>query len=337
MPKHYTIPIFVPELACPHRCAFCNQRHISGQRHIPHLQEAKSKIENYLQSIPQVDRRIEIGFFGGSFTGIAIEQQAAFLSLAQPYLQKGDIQGIRLSTRPDYIDKSILQFLKDYGVSTIELGAQSTHREVLRLSERGHSVADIKQASEAIKTAGFNLGLQMMLGLPGDSYERSMQTAKDIVAWGADESRIYPCLVVKNTQLAKDFMMGKYKPLSLSQAVEWSKDIWTYFQANGVIVIRIGLHPSEEFESKDSLLAGPYHHSFKALVMSAQWYDILDNLLKNNNKNKSLKTIYVPHKAMSVAIGQNAINKNRLAATYGPIQIKPNPLLQNKECYVDNC
>ncbi len=338
MPKHYTIPIFVPELACPHQCSFCNQRKISGQAHIPNPEEAYQKIEDYLQSMPKdKEKWVEIGFFGGSFTGIPMAQQEAFLSIAKKYIENHDIQGIRLSTRPDYINQEVLDFLQYYKVSTIELGAQSTHNEVLEKSERGHSKADIKTAALAIKKAGFRLGLQMMIGLPLDSYKRSMQTARDIVAWGADESRIYPCLVVRHTQLAKEYLKGHYQPLSLDTAVAWSKNIWLYLESQGVNVIRIGLHPSEEFETTKGLLAGPYHHSFKALVMTEIWYDILSQKLNEVEQHSTLKTVYVPPKAMAVAVGHHTRNKTRLRTTFGAVNIKPDPKLKNRECYVDCC
>lgn len=334
--RHYTIPIFVPELACPHQCVFCNQREISGQHHIPRPQEIRQTIDDYLASMPQGNRWVEVGFFGGSFTGIPMAQQTAYLSIAHHYLKNGKIQGIRLSTRPDYIDSRVLDMLNSYGVSTIELGAQSTHDSVLRKSGRGHSRADIRNASEAIVAAGFRLGLQMMIGLPGDSYELSMQTAHDIADWGAHESRIYPCLVVKNTQLAQQYSAGRYQPLPLAQAVSWSKDIWLFLESRAVKVIRIGLHASEAFDSGEGLLAGPYHPSFKALVLTELWHDIISHaLIQQAAPKNQLKTIYVPPQAMAVAVGQSATNKQRLQAAYGAIKIKPQAQLKDRECYVD--
>ena len=175
--KHFTIPVFVPELACPNRCVFCNQHSISGCRQQPEPEEVREIVDKHLSTISSEDSHIEIGFFGGSFTGIELGLQEKYLSVAHAYLRAGKIRGIRLSTRPDYVNHEVLNLLKSYGVTTVELGAQSLDNEVLKLSGRGHTVADVEKASAMILSAGFKLGLQMMTGLPGDSPEKSIETA----------------------------------------------------------------------------------------------------------------------------------------------------------------
>ena len=132
--KHVTIPIFIPEIACPFQCLYCNQKKISGNLKPPKDSEIHSIIDSHLKTISQEKTKVELGFFGGNFTGINCEDQKHFLELVQPYIEKGLIDSIRLSTRPDYIDQEILDLLKKYGVKSIELGAQSMDEEVLRRS-----------------------------------------------------------------------------------------------------------------------------------------------------------------------------------------------------------
>jgi len=271
MPKHYTIPIFIPELACPFQCAFCNQEKISGHQNIPDENEIKQTITEYLKSFKKEDRTVEIGFFGGSFTGIPIEEQKQYLGIVQPFIDSGEINGIRLSTRPDYINKEILDVLKKHRVTTIELGAQSMDDEVLEKSYRGHTSKQTELASEMILDNSFELGLQMMIGLPGDTLKKSIFTAKKIIESGASNTRIYPALVIKGTAMHKWYNEGKYVPLSIEEAINRTKKILPLFEAEGVKVLRVGLHPSEGLLSGHELIAGPFHQSFKELVLTEIW------------------------------------------------------------------
>lgn len=285
--KHSNIPIFIPELACPHQCIFCNQAKISGQQVIPQPEDIPSIVDTYLNTMND-GREVEIAFFGGSFTGIPLDLQEQYLQKAYKYLQEGKICGIRLSTRPDYINPRVIDLLKRYGVTTIELGAQSTNDDVLMASGRGHKSDAIRQAADKILCAGFHLGLQMMIGLPHDTYERSRQTVEDIISLGADNTRIYPTLVIKGTQLAKLYELGRYTPLDLDTAVDWAKDFYLRFESAGINILRVGLHASEELTHEKSLLAGPYHKSFKELMMTKIWAEILNKEL-NGISNKEIR------------------------------------------------
>lgn len=285
--KHSNIPIFIPELACPHQCIFCNQAKISGQQVIPQPEDIPSIVDTYLNTMND-GREVEIAFFGGSFTGIPLDLQERYLQKAYKYLQEGKICGIRLSTRPDYINPRVIDLLKRYGVTTIELGAQSTNDDVLMASGRGHKSDAIRQAADKILCAGFHLGLQMMIGLPHDTYERSRQTVEDIISLGADNTRIYPTLVIKGTQLAKLYELGRYTPLDLDTAVAWAKDFYLRFESAGLTILRVGLHASEELTHEKSLLAGPYHKSFKELMMTKIWAEILNKEL-NGISNKEIR------------------------------------------------
>ena len=333
--KHYTIPIFIPELACPFRCIYCDQHKITGQSTLPEAGEVKEIIEKYLATFPKRRKIIELGFFGGNFTGIAVEEQEKYLDAAGEYLESGEIQGIRLSTRPDYINEQIITLLKKYKVSTVELGAQSMVDEVLLKSKRGHTVEDTIAAAGLIKNAGIRLGLQMMIGLPGDTLEKSKRTARQIVALRADNTRIYPTLVISDTKLAEMYLSGDYLPLSLDVAVKWSKEVYKIFEKSGVNVIRLGLHPSEGLISGSELLAGPFHISFRELVLSQIWHDEFMKI--RNAENKQNITIFVAPRQFNYAIGYEAWNRRALNKKYKNVRFIKDPELQGREYYVDYC
>jgi histone acetyltransferase (RNA polymerase elongator complex component) len=316
--KHYNIPVFIPELACPFQCVFCNQRKITGKQLVPDDEQIIRLIEDHLASFKEEQRHVEVGFFGGSFTGIPISEQARFLDLAQPFLKQGKINGIRLSTRPDYINEEILDLLKQKNVTTIELGAQSLDDAVLRASKRGHTAKQTEQSSEIILNYGFDLGLQMMIGLPGDTLDRAIFTAKRIVELGASNTRIYPTLVIRGTALHQWYKTGKYQPLAMEEAIQWTKKIIPIFEENKVKILRIGLHPSEGLLSGNELVAGPFHPSFKELVMTNIWSDLLNPLVKSHQSGKI--EIRVPENEINFAIGYNAKNKMMLLKYFQQIK-----------------
>ncbi|MEJ2595288.1 MAG: radical SAM protein [bacterium] len=190
--KHYTIPVFIPELACPFRCVFCNQFKITGKEKVPGDEQIINTVEDYLSSFKSTDRRVELGFFGGSFTGLPLEQQEHYLTLVTPYILSGKISAIRLSTRPDYITEEVLDLLRKNNVGTIELGLQSLDEEVLKRSRRGHTVPQSWEAARRIREAGFDLGLQMMIGLPGDSLEKHAIRQKGSYRWALHKPGYIP-------------------------------------------------------------------------------------------------------------------------------------------------
>ncbi len=303
--KHYNIPVFIPELACPNQCIYCNQRHISGQLQVVKPEEVKQIIEQHLATFIKPSH-VELAFFGGSFTGIEEKDMITYLETVQPYIEQGDVKNIRISTRPDYINERILEILKKYNVKNIELGAQSLDEEVLNFAKRGHTVKDVENASQLIKSYGFSLGLQMMIGLPLDTLEKSKQTAHKIISLGAESTRIYPTLVINNTELADLYKKGQYKALTLEEAVEWTAEIYKIFSKTDIIILRVGLHPSESLINGEQLLAGPFHVSFKELVLTRLWQEKFDTLSANT------KTIIVNPKEINYAIGYNSRNKKNL-------------------------
>ena len=331
--RHYTIPVFIPEEACPNQCVFCNQHRIAGAECAPSVEEVMRKINAHLLTIP-AEGEVEIGFFGGNFTGIPQAEQQAYLGSVQGFIDSGRVQGIRLSTRPDYITPEILNFLKQFHVTSIELGAQSLDDEVLKLAGRGHTASQVAIASQLIRDHGFNLGLQMMIGLPGDTPEKSMHTAKEIIRLGAVSTRIYPTLVIKNTELEQLYLDGKFTPLTLSEAIEQVADIVPLFVDADVKILRIGLHPSEGLLDRSSLVAGPFEVAFGEMVFSRIWNSKLSNVVYPNGKRNQL-IITVANGMRNPAIGYKAINKNLLLESFRKVIFNESAELKGFEYHVD--
>ena len=329
MKKEYIIPIFVPHLGCPNDCTFCNQKKISGQTKNVKAEDVKNTIEYYLNNFKDDNKYIEVAFFGGSFTGIDVDKQKELLSVAYEYIKNKKIDSIRISTRPDYINKEILKMLKSYGVKTIELGVQSTNDYILNKSKRGHTFEDVKKASKLIRKNGFILGHQMMVGLPESTRQDEINTAKDLIKLKPKIVRIYPVLVIKGTQLEKDYESGEYTPLTVEQAVETSKDLLVLFNKKKINVIRIGLQNTNEITDPSSnesqVVAGPYHPAFRQLVESRLWYDNIANEIKKVNSNVSHIQIDVNPSDINNAVGHKRINIKKINDTYNTdLKINPN-------------
>ncbi len=333
--RHYTIPVFIPMEACPFHCIYCDQKKIAGRCHSPSPEDVRQIIIGHLETLPNDNAEIQAGFFGGTFTGLKPEKQVAYLSLVQPFIDSGRIYAIRLSTRPDFLSPEIISLLKKYHVDTIELGAQSMDDEVLRLSGRGHTAGDTQRAAGLITGSGLRLGLQMMIGLPGDTPEKSLMTARRFVELGAADVRIYPTLVIKGTPLEKRFKEGKYQPLTMDEAVEITAAAVKLFEAHHVKVIRTGLHPSEDLLHGNGLVAGPFHVSFRELVNTFLWKQLLSMLCKNPDKNKRL-VIVVSEKELNQAIGYKASNRKMLEKCFSQVKFKTDASLKNRDFYADH-
>lgn len=308
--SHANIPVFVPHMGCPHLCVFCDQKSISGEKDELTPEKAKNQIEEALSTLQ--GRRVEIAFFGGSFTAIEREKMIAFLALASSYLKSGRVSGIRLSTRPDCVDEEILDILSFYGVSAVELGVQSLDEEVLKASGRGHSVKDTADACARIKKRGcFLLGCQMMLGLPASTREKELLTAREICRMGADSTRIYPTVVLKDTPLEALWKKGLYRPLSLEEGVLRGADCFEIFENAGVKVLRMGLCAEES--CREQAVAGCYHPAYGELVYNRLYFQKLRRMLEENPPAKgSLCRILLPKGELSLAIGQKKCNKEEL-------------------------
>ncbi|MDD6034391.1 MAG: radical SAM protein [Oscillospiraceae bacterium] len=262
--KKGTIAFFIPHRGCPHRCSFCDQRAISGEIEPVNPERIARELERAF-SIPQ-SHQSEIAFFGGSFTCLPREEMERYLRAAFPYVERGLSAGIRCSTRPDGVTEEILDLFQWYGGKAVELGAQSMDDRVLLQNGRGHRAVDTKRAAALIHRAGLSLGLQMMVGLPGEGPEGARETAERLLSLKPDTVRIYPAVVVEGTQLADWYRSGVYTPLTLEQAVERCAPLLPLFEEQGVRVIRMGLHAEASLER--NLLAGPYHPAFRELCES---------------------------------------------------------------------
>ncbi len=318
--KQYVIPIFIPHLGCPNDCTFCNQKSISGKMKMPTKEEVKKIIDDNLSTFKDENAYKEIAFFGGSFTGIKEELQEEYLSVANEYIKTKKVDGIRLSTRPDYINKDILKMLKKYNVKTIELGVQSTNNYILNKCNRGHTFEDVKKASKLIRFYGFKLGHQIMVGLPESTKLDEMRTAKDLIKLKPKIVRIYPVLVIKGTELEKEFNTGEYLPLTVLQAVERCKELLYLFNKKHIQVIRVGLQNTDEISdprnNKSEVVAGPYHPAFGQLVEDSVWYDsIVEKIKKINVKVKEVK-IKVNFVNMNNVIGHKKSNITKLKEVY---------------------
>ncbi|MBU3110743.1 elongator complex protein 3 [Clostridium lacusfryxellense] len=292
--SHYIIPIFVPHEGCPHDCVFCNQNSITGTSSKVDSMFVETTVNEYLKTIKQDDAVIEVSFFGGTFTAIKMEKQIELLTVAKKFKDNNKIKYIRLSTRPDYIDDNILINLKKYSVDIIELGVQSLDDEVLLQSGRGHTTLDVEKASKLIKQYGFILGHQMMIGLPGDNINKDIETAKGVIALKPDICRIYPALIIKDTQMERMYIDKKFNPYSLNEAVNISKIMYIMMVANKINVIRIGLQPTEEISEGNDLIAGPFHPAFRELVEGSLYNDLLYDVITNDfEKNININKVLV--------------------------------------------
>lgn len=329
MSEKYIIPIFVPHLGCPNECTFCNQRSISGQMKNITKEEAKNTIEKFLKSFKDDSLEREIAFFGGSFTAIDLSFQEELLKLAYEYIKEGKAQSIRISTRPDYIDKERLKLLRKYGVKVIELGVQSTNDYILKKCKRGHTFEDVKRASKLIRRFGFTLGHQMMIGLPESTRLDELKTAKDLAKLKPKMVRLYPVLVIKNTELENEYKNGEYQPVPLVQAVETCKELYYFFTKKKIAVIRIGLQNTDIISNPENInsevVAGPYHESFGQLVEDSIWYDnILAKIKKINTKVIQIELEVNPEDVNNV-IGHKKENLKKFKEIYDiDVKLKQN-------------
>ena len=306
--KHVNVGLFVPHNGCPHQCSFCNQKAISGHREQVTPEDVDRAAEIALNNPDS--RGGEIAFFGGSFTAIDRETMVSLLSAAHKYIADGSFKGIRISTRPDAIDEEICGILKKYGVTAVELGAQSMDDNVLTLNRRGHTAADIIKASAMLKSFGFELGLQMMTGLYGSSDAESIETAKKIIALKPSTVRIYPTVVLENTPLAELYRSGEYKPQTVEDAAGLCAELLLMFYEADITVIRTGLHSGGDVEGE--YIAGAYHPAFKELCEGRIYLRRALEFIEKNSIAKGEIEIHVSPKAVSQMTGQKKTNLTAL-------------------------
>lgn len=328
--KHINVALFVPDEGCPHRCSFCNQKTISGKTKRLTVEDIDSAVETALKSADC--NKGEIAFFGGSFTAIDREYMVTLLERAKMYIDKGLFAGIRVSTRPDCINEEILDILKFYGVTSIELGCQSMSDEVLRMNNRGHSSDDVVKSAELIKRYGFEFGVQMMTGLYGDNKETAIETAKKLIALSPDTARIYPTVVLENTELERLYRLGEYKPQTVEEAADICSELLLMFHENDIRVIRVGLHSGGNVE--DGFVAGAYHSAFREICESRIYLRKVLAEIDRQGTKKGEITVTVGPSYVSMMSGQKKSNSEKLREMGYILKIKQDIELKKYEVEV---
>jgi len=307
------IPIFLPHVGCRHRCIFCNQKSVATE--VPSPSGVRESLAASLKGFPpDQTRQRQVAFYGGSFTAIPKMDQTAYLKEVQPFLSSGEIDSVRVSTRPDALDTERLSLLKDYGVKTVEVGAQSMDKDVLLLAHRGHSPEEVSSAVYRLRGKGFEVGIHLMIGLPGDSLERFLRTLDLVIGLKPDFVRIHPTLVLKGAPLEGLWRKGTYSPLTVDQSIQWLKRGILELEASSVPVARIGLQAAKELEA--SYLAGPYHPAFRQLVDSEIFFDMATRLLETHRGGPKLTFFCHPREVSNVR-GQKNRNIRRLSERFG--------------------
>ncbi|WP_295991222.1 radical SAM protein [uncultured Veillonella sp.] len=316
------IPFFIPHVGCPYVCTFCNQSRITGQSGISHLTPdyIKETITEYVGS-KRNDKFWEVAFYGGSFTAIHKDLQHQLLAPASEMLKGGIIDGIRCSTRPDAVGDEAITLLQSYGVKTVELGVQSMNDSILVDAKRGHTVQDVVEAVARLKRHGMTVGVQLLPGLKGETWDSILETAIAVLKLKPDFVRIYPVLVIENTELADQYRAGEYEPLSTEQAITYCAFLKEWFEGHNIEVIRTGLQSTEELDSGNSLVAGPYEPAMGELVVNEQYKQRIEMCIDEHFSSKRcLENQYtyhispsVNHYSHKVECRTHANNTNKLA------------------------
>ena len=329
MTKHANISIFVAHVGCPNMCSFCNQHTISGCKDIPTADKVSQICKEALSAVASPENT-QIAFFGGSFTAIEREYMISLLEAASEYVGEGKFSGIRISTRPDAIDDEVLRIHKSYGVTAIELGAQSMSDEVLSANDRGHTAEDVIKASELIKSYGFELGLQMMTGLYKSSESLDIRTAQEIIKLRPDTVRIYPTVILEGTRLSELYKSGEYKTMEFDEMVKLCAKLLLMFHKENISVIRCGLHASDNVEGER--VGGFYHPAFKELCESAVYRDIIEQSIPSDYKGKL--TAVVSPAAVSKAMGHKKSNQQYFKAKGIDMSVKQDKQMGMYQCRV---
>ncbi len=336
MKTHAIIPIFIPHKGCPNDCVFCNQKRITSRSDEVTPEGARNTIEQHLSTLETMQlEAVELAFFGGSFTGLELDEQRSFLALAKEYKDAGRIDSIHLSTRPDYINEEILDNLKSFDVDVIELGVQSFDEEVLRLSGRGHDAACVYRSSRLIKDYGFSLGIQLMIGLPGDSMEKCIYSAREAVSLAPDIARLYPTVVIKQTALYEAYLAGSYMPLDESEAVLRTKAMYEILDAAGINIIRVGLKSGDIISSEKG-----FHPAFRQLVEGLIARERLESELIAAAAGLSgeQRVLFISNeKCYNNMFGHCAVNRRYFEEKYPSLKISycTAPSLRNNEYKVE--
>ena len=334
MKKHAIIPIFIPHRGCPNNCIFCNQKKITARQPDVTPKDVEQIIETWLSTLEGRGlSTIEAAFFGGSFTGLPLDEQSAFLAAAKKFKDAGRIDKIHLSTRPDYIDERILDNLKRFRADTVELGVQSFDEEVLRRSGRGHDSAAVYRSARLIREYDFELGIQLMIGLPGDTRETCLYSARETVKCKPSIARLYPTVIIDDTELSAMYRRGEYQPLAQDEAVFRCKEMYRILDGAGINIIRVGLKSSDIISENGQISGRTFHPAFRQLVEGELAKEKLQRLLAENFPDDGQKAdlvFFAGSQSFSDMIGHKSANRKFFLENYPrfTISYKVNPNLK---------
>jgi histone acetyltransferase (RNA polymerase elongator complex component) len=313
----FIIPVFLPHAGCRHRCVFCNQVQITGSKNTSiSLTEFRSRVKETLSYNQDKQKAAQIAFFGGNFLGMEAADISAWLAAATAFVDQGLVGGIRFSTRPDTIDSNRLDLINNFPVTTVELGVQSMHDQVLSLSRREHTRADTERAVNLLKDRSYQIGLQLMVGLPGDSPALALNTAAQVVGLAPDFVRIYPTIVLAGSPLAEWYRKGEYVPLALEECVTLVKHLYLLYRRNSIRVIRMGLQASRDLIEGSAIVTGPYHPAFGHLVHSEIFFDCAVSAIQAAQLSAAHLTIRVHPNNISRMRGLKNANIKKIIQQY---------------------
>jgi histone acetyltransferase (RNA polymerase elongator complex component) len=320
--KPFVVPIFIPHAGCPNQCVFCDQTRTTGQSDaFPTANQLQAAIAQFLSYRRDPARPTEIAFFGGNFLGMDRERILFLLELGATYVSQGTARGLRFSTRPDTITPTTLKLISDFPVTTIELGVQSMNNRVLEISRRGHTARDTHQAMALLRPEPYRIGIQMMVGLPGDTPVQALATGEAIAALAPDFVRIYPTLVLKGSPLARWHAQGRYVPMPLSEAIDLVKSLLALFLGKNIKVIRMGLQPTADLNSGAGVVAGPFHPAFGELVHSALWRDAMHKWMSTHSIDGQSIEITVHPSVLSRIKGYRNDNLRWIGREFNAVRI----------------
>ncbi len=262
----YIIPIFISHLGCPFHCLYCQQERITGQEErLPTSEEISRRIHSFLETRkPHKYSHTEVAFYGGTFTGLESSVMEGMLQAVQPFLERREVQALRASTKPDYVDAEKVGLLLNFGMKIVELGVQSMDDKVLRQVGRAYDSAQVRRAVELLQRKGMKVGIQLMQGLPGADEKEALESAAAVISTKPDFVRIYPTVVLKDTALERLYRQGRYQPWSLETALRVCRRLKTMFEEAQIPIIKMGLEFSTN--EREGIVAGPYHPNFRQLL-----------------------------------------------------------------------
>jgi histone acetyltransferase (RNA polymerase elongator complex component) len=317
-PRPFIIPVFIPHAGCPHRCAFCNQSLVTGRPEASQAPEdSLASADEFLRFRSRRSGPAQLAFFGGNFLGLPHERLRRLLDTASRWVSEARLDGIRFSTRPDTVSAETLDLISAYPVKCVELGVQSMDEDVLRRSRRGHSAADSEAAVRRLKDRGYDVGVQLMVGLPGDKDASLLETGRRVAGLCPAFVRIYPTLVLEGSLLASWFREGRYRPLSLEEAVDLGMKLYGGLRQRRIPVIRTGLQPTADLAGSRGVLAGPFHPAFGELVQSACYLDAIRRELRVRPFSGAALGLQVHPANISRTRGQRNANCAALRGEFG--------------------